>query len=233
MNQKKMLNRLAPLVNSKTMVNKILLFLLFLFTTSCKSQIKKTIVNSDTQKEVLAIFFSQLDSNSYVDTTFYNTNRVNYFQSKYKSQVKAFKSSDSICKNSSDINKKRISCPIADSFQKYDNLLSDTDLSYIETKYLNNSSEISVEIENIIDNYILLKHSEDYYKNFDINIYSANIEINEFPSVRIENLYFNQKQDVAIISYAIASTPTSSYSNFFIIKFIDGIWWKPLGSFKI
>lgn len=142
-------------------------------------------------------------------------NVIKRFIGKYQDHLKVYKNSDSICRNSKDIEKLKISCPIADSFQMYENLLSDEDISYFHGTY---------------------SHDEEFEKlniNRILNKSSMLVVEGNYPSLEILNIYYNRKGDLGIIAYRKNYNKNESESNFYILKKMKNIWWKPLGSFKL
>jgi len=182
---------------------------------------------------VLNKFFYQMDLHSFVDKHFFDKNLIQLFNGKYNHHLRMFKNSDSICKNSKDTLKRKISCPIADVFKVYDTTLNEKDLLFLSEKYNIKGKRRLINLDSVILETTLRKHSKQYYDNIEYDKYSSISNLNEFPSIRIENLYYNKERDVAIVAYSIVSTTTQISTNFYILKKMDGIWWKPLGAFRI
>lgn len=206
------------------------LIMVLFFNNLCKSQNLKDI---NTNSEVLSVFLLNMQPQLYLDKNFSGKNFIKYFNSKYRKHLSIFRKADSICNNSKEINKTRISCPLADSFKVYNTILSEKDLIYLSKFYKKDTTKEVLNVKKLIKTSMTREHSEDFYKKRDYNEYSNEQDIMEFPSIRIENLYFNKKKDVAIIAYSIASSPKDSNLNFFILVKKKNLWWKPIGSLKL
>ena len=113
-----------------------------IFSCNCKSQ-DLININDNANSEILKVFLSNMPPQLYLDKNFSGRNFIKYFNSKYRKHLNSFKKADSICKNSNEINVRKISCPLADSFKMYDTLLSEKDLDYLST----------VECRNILKNF--------------------------------------------------------------------------------
>ena len=199
---------------------------------SCKAQNKLDVIANNDQ-EVLVAFFNQMEMFSYLDKNVSGKNNIELFAGKYRHHRGFFKNSDSICKNSKDIERLKISCPLADAFKMYDTLLSDNDLGYLIDLYKGNSRNDTLNLENILSKTSLQQHSDKYYQEVEYDQYGGIPDLDEFPSIRIENLYYNQEKSVAIVAYSIVLGPRQTESNFYMFKMMDGVWWKPMGAFKI
>jgi hypothetical protein len=212
-------------------------FLLIFF--SCKSQenFKKASLDN-TDYKVLEVFLNQMKISSYTEKHLFNRNFIKLFNGKYRQHKKTFKTSDSICKYSKDTLKLRIFCPLADTFKYYENILSEEDLNFLIKKYDKEEDIQIIDLKQISERTLILEHSNFYYDNIDykkygrIPDYKSISNFNEFPSIHIENIYYNKEKDVAIVAYSIADPLTHEAVNFFILKQIKKIWWKPLGAFK-
>ena len=202
-----------------------------IFSCNCKSQ-DLININDNANSEILKVFLSSMPPQLYLDKNFSGRNFIKYFNSKYRKHLNSFKKADSICKNSNEINVRKISCPLADSFKMYDTLLSEKDLDYLSTHYKKDIADETIDLEKLIENSRMQKHSEEFYKrNYDE--YFDEQDKTEFPSIRIENLYFNEEKNIAIIAYSIALSAKDSNLNFFILTKKMNLWWKPEGNFKL
>jgi hypothetical protein len=170
---------------------------------------------------------------SYLDMNISGKDRIDYLKSKYKQHQKMYMTSDSVCKNSTDLTQRKFYCPMADSFKAYDTLLSKKELENLIATYTNPSEKYVLAIDSLIRDIPLQTHSDKFYEKIHYDVYGGIPNIKEFPSIRIENLYFNTGKDVAIVAYTIVSSPTQADLNFYFLKRMNGIWWKPIGGFRI
>lgn len=201
-------------------------------TVSCNAQESNDVLKSN-DYEVLNTFLNQMEVNSYLDKHFFLTDRVELFKGKYLQHRKMFIKSDSICKNSQDLTQRKVSCPIADGLKLYQTILTDEDLEFLEKSYNHSSKKTQLDLESIRSTSLFRMHSERYYEGVDYESYRGTPDLGEFPSIRLENLFYNEDGSIAIVAYSIAASPTQSDSNFYILRKMDGIWWKPVGAFRI
>ncbi len=173
--------------------------------------------------------------NSYIDKHVFNKNRINLFNGKYIQHKKHFSTYDSICRNDRDTTRLKFYCPLADGFKMYDDILTQKDLDFLLTKYGKEEKQdmILLEMDSILPKTVLKEHSKEYYDKIDYENYKEAASLNEFPSVQIDNIYFNENKQVAIIAYTLLVPTNETVSNFYILKKIDRIWWKPIGTFKL
>lgn len=209
--------------------------LLLLSVTSCKSQVKTLIDNSEIDNEILTVFFNSMKPYSYIDTNLQEINLINQFIGNYNYNIRFYKNADSICKNSDNFVKLKFYCPIADSFSKFYNILNKEDLVFLKKEYYTSNKLRIIELDTILSNTIpLLQHSKEYYEKVDYNSYLSLANIDEFPSIRILNIFYNEDKTVAIIPYRIIESPiTHTKPSYFILKKIKNIWWKPIGNLKL
>jgi len=208
--------------------------LVFLITVlSCKSQNTSTSNLDSVDLEVIELFLGQMGPEYYADKHLFYRNRIDLFSGKYRYHQQFYINADSICKNDKDTLRLKFYCPLADTFKKFDGLLNEEDLSFLRDKYDLKKEKIKISLDSMWQNVFVLKHSDDYYSQVNYNEYRGIPDINEFPSIQIENLYYNERRDVAIIAYAIVEGPSQGVNSFFLFKKIRNIWWKPIGAFKI
>lgn len=203
------------------------------FNNICYSQ-DLTEINNDVNSEVLSVFLLNMKPPYlYLDKNFSGKNFIKHFNSKYRRHLNIFQNSDSICKNSEEISKRKISCPLADSFKIYNNILLEEDLTYLSQTYKKNSTKEIINVKKFTKISMTLEHSDEFYKKMELNQNSNDQDIMEFPSIRIQNLYFNKEKDVAIIAYFIDRSIKNSNLNFFLLVRKMNLWWKPIGNLKI
>lgn len=194
----------------------LVISIFFLTISSCAAQSSQETRLNKTDYEIITIFINQMfPENFNLLSEVSGDNVIKRFMGKYQDHLKVYKNSDSICRNSKDIEKLKISCPISDSFQMYENLLSDEDISHFYEKYSHNQIFEKLNIDRILDKSSML------------------IVEGNYPSLEILNIYYNSKGDLGIIAYRKNYNKNESESNFFILKKMKNIWWKPLGSFKL
>ncbi|WP_405379891.1 hypothetical protein [Maribacter sp. LLG6340-A2] len=194
----------------------LVISIFYLTISSCAAQSSQEIRLNKTDYEIITIFINQMfPENFNLLSEVSGDNVIKRFIGKYQDHLKVYKNSDSICRNSKDIEKLKISCPIADSFQMYENLLSDEDISYFHGTYSHAQEFEKLNINRIFDKSSMLVVEGNY------------------PSLEILNIYYNRKGDLGIIAYRKNYNKNESESNFYILKKMKNIWWKPLGSFKL
>lgn len=194
----------------------LVISIFYLTISSCAAQSSQEIKLNKTDYEIITIFINQMfPENFNLLSEVSGDNVIKRFIGKYQDHLKVYKNSDSICRNSKDIEKLKISCPIADSFQMYENLLSDEDISYFHGTYSHAQEFEKLNINRIFDKSSMLVVEGNY------------------PSLEILNIYYNRKGDLGIIAYRKNYNKNESESNFYILKKMKNIWWKPLGSFKL
>jgi len=211
----------------------IIIFILTL--SSCNSQNKEEIKLNHGNYEVLTVFLNTQRIDTYLDKHFFKKNLIQLFYGKYQHHKKIFKNSDSICKFSRDTVQLKMSCQIAEAFKKYDNLLSQNDLDFLLKKYENKRKEniVLLEIDTIISNTSLREHSKEYYNKIKYDEYGGIPDIGEYPSVQIENVYFNQFKNVAIVAYSVITSSKVIETNFFLLEKTIDLKWEPIGSLKL
>lgn len=218
--------------NVKGMKRIIIILVLSLFQFSCKAQNGNFLKLDETDYDVLSKFLEQTKAYTFVDKHFFNENLIDNFISKFRYHQNFQKNADSICKFSKELDKRKFYCPLAHQFGFIRNLLDENDLKYLSENYNSKMQIQTMEIDSIIVHNQLKIHSEGYYQN--INYMANSMKQNsEYPSIRIQNLYYNKNKSVAIIAYYISNNSIEMENNFFILKKMDNIWWKPLGSFKL
>lgn len=214
-------------------MRKISFIALCIYFISCNAQEKTITLNND-QTEVLKVFLKQQEQYSYVDCHFFNKNLIKKFSRDYLYNREFFRISDSVCSSSADKTKLRFYCPLADSFKVFDKLLTEEDLKFLVKKYNYKKQKFIMNIDSLINNSSLRKHSKDYYAKIKYEKYDGIPELNEFPSIRINNLYFNKKNNVPIVVYSLVYNRVNSViSSFYILEKKNNIWWKPIGNLKI
>jgi hypothetical protein len=214
-------------------MKQVFILIISLSIISCKAQDVIIELNNEEQ-EVLKIFLMQQDLNSYVDNHFFNKNLVKRFNGNYRRHRKFYKNADSICKFSLDTTKLKFYCSLADSFKAHSFLLDDNNLNFLINKYDTEKGKYELNLDKLLSKTTLRKHSGKYYKKITYNKYDGIPNLNEFPSIRINNLYFNEEKDVAIVAYSIVSERiNSATSGFYMLEKRDNIWWKPIGSIKL
>lgn len=185
------------------------------------------------QKKVLNIFL-QNQKRGFLDKHYFKKNLIKKFKADYLRSTKLYNVADSICSESSDSKKLKFYCPIADSFKIYDSLLTNNDLNFLIGKYDRNEERNVFNIDVLIKGTNILKHSDEYYRKIDYDRYDGVPDLNEFPSIRINNIYFNENHNIAIISYSLVSEQINSItSGFYLMEKKDNISWKPIGNLKI
>lgn len=205
------------LVNKVYMIKNILISVLIVSFSSCKAQHSSKTELKNTDYEIIILFLNQLYPQNYHLLKDINTRDLtDEFIGKYRHHQKTFKTSDSICANSSDTLKLKISCPIADSFKKYNEALTGNDLDYLKENYSNMRKFESLDIMRIFENIGMLKIAREDNQSLEIN-----------------NLYYNERKNVAIIAYSIITAQNLHTTNFYLLQKIDDIWWKPIGPLKL
>lgn len=200
---------------------------------SCKAQDSPYGLRNE-NNEVLKVFLTQQSTFSYVDRNFFNKNFSKHFSSSFKTNKRFYKNADSICRVSSDTTKLKFYCSLADSFKTHSLLLKDEDLDFLIRKYDKEKEAFMLNLDSLLFDTTLRQHSDNYYKKIDYNKYDGIPAINEFPSIRIYNLYFNESKNIAIVVYSIVSERINSTTLlYYLLEKKDGIWWKPLGSLKL
>lgn len=208
------------------------IYFLFFSFLSCNAQ-KEVIKFSYEQNEVLKTFLRQQKLYTYVDKHFFNRNRIRRFVGDYKNNRRLYRVSDSVCKTSSDTIKLKFYCPISDSFKKNANLFTDNELNIMLKKYNIDNKKVLLELDTLISNTTLKEHSLEYYNQIDYSKFDGIPNLNEFPSIRIDNIYFNETKSAAVIAYTLVyERINSSSSGFYLLEKKDNIWWKPLGNLK-
>lgn len=207
-------------------------FSLLVGLLSCKSQKSETNQFTETDYDVLDAFLQQFDQFHYVDKILYNHNLVTDFVNKFSYHQNFQKNADSICRNSEDITSRKIYCPIADKFAYYENLLNHNELKQIQKRYDKKGKSITLQIDSIISNSLVRKHSKEYYHNNDKAGMPQKMA-SESPSIRILNLYYNENNSVAIVAFSISNSSSKTESNYMFFKKMDEVWWKPMGSFSL
>lgn len=206
----------------------VLFFVLTFF--SCKSQEKADLLNKE-DYEIINIFLENMEEYSFLDVNFLNRSFSSSFTNKFRYQNKFYRNADSICKTSKDTVKIKFYCPIADNLKRHYNVLNDNDLDYLLNNYKNSGRIIQMDLTEILRT-DFNKHSEKYYSNVIYDKFSKNQVVNEFPSIRISNIYYNKDKDVAVVAYQIVTSITNIDTNYFILKKVRDVWWKPLGQLK-
>ncbi|MDO1513228.1 hypothetical protein Q2T41_11225 [Maribacter confluentis] len=219
--------------NVKALKRIVLLFTICLMHCSCKAQNVYDFKLDTVDYDILRAFLEQVEAYTYVDKHFFNKNRIVDFIGRFKYHVKFQRNADSICNFSKDIDKRKFYCPLSNNFAYFDGLIDEGNLKYLLNNYDNSGEVQTMEIDSILFKKPLQKHSENYYQDIDYKNGFGRAETLEYPSVRIENLYYNEDRSVAIIAYSIYNNSRESINNYYIFKKTDGIWWKPLGSFKL
>lgn len=101
-------------------------------------------------------------------------------------------------------------------------------------KYDKKEERNVININSLISETSIHKHSNEYYNKLDYNRYDGIPDLNEFPSIRVNNIYFSEKKNVAIVAYSLVSERINSItSGFYLMEKKDNIWWKPLGNLKL
>lgn len=201
----------------------------------CKAQKINTKLSSE-EYEVLSVFLKAQNIRGYVNKFFLNKNEITMFTGRYDYNKKFYDAADSICKTSLDTTKLKFYCPLADKFKIYNHLLTEEDFIYMVSKYDKIGNQLTLDFKRLKLGRFLKEHSDKFYNQFinDLND-SIMIDNEEFPSIQINNLYFNKEKDVAIVSYMVVHKPKPNYSStsgFYILKRLNNIWWKPLGNLK-
>ena len=210
----------------------IIFLIIYLTIISCNAQ-NLSIELDKEEKEVLNVFL-QNQKRGFLDKHYFKKNLIKKFKGDYLRNIKLYNVADSVCNKSSDISKLKFYCPLADSFKTFVNLLSKNDLNFLVSKYDRNEKRNIINIDALIKGTKILKHSDEYYRKIDYSRYDGIPDLNEFPSIRVNNIYFNENQNIAIISYSIVSTQINSViSGFYLMEKKDNIWWKPIGNLKI
>ncbi|RMB56525.1 hypothetical protein EAX61_14040 [Dokdonia sinensis] len=207
-------------------------------TTSCVAQ-KATIQEFDQNKrDALRVFLNNQKSYTFVDENVIKVTGIKKFVGRYRKARSLYRTADKICGTSKDTYELKFYCPIKDSFSIYENLLNEDDLFYILNNFdkfhLTLPSKLPLDTlwgENVQS---LKKHSEQFYNALDYNRYDGNPNIDEYPSLRIYGCLLNENKTVAIIPYNhVHMGVNHGRVNFFLLKKMDGIWWKPIGPLKI
>ncbi len=222
-------------LNAEVMKSLFILFFISSFCLSCKGQKSDGNELNRTDYEVLGIFLEQVKDYSFVDKHFFNENLITNFIGKFKYHQNFQRNADSICKFSKEIDKRKFYCPLADEFSYFEGLLDENDLNHLNDKYSTQGDMQTILIDSIIGQKSLKTHSENYYQNmvYEQSFTNSKNGIAEYPSVRIQNLYFNKNESIAIVAYSIFNNSIEMNNNYFILKKMDDVWWKPLGSFKL
>lgn len=215
------------------MKNIIFLLVIGVLNFSCNAQKVKVLELNETDEEVVSIFLEEVKAYTFVDKHFFNENLITEFIEKYKYHQRFQRNADSICRLSQEIDKKKFYCPLADNLFFFKDLFDESDLTYLSENYNNDGKILTMQIDSILNHKQLKTHSKNYYKNVDYNDNSYKTDVQEYPSIRIQNLYYNKNKSLAIVAYSNYNISVENDNNFFILKMIDDVWWKPLGSFKL
>jgi len=210
----------------------ICLLIIVLSLAQCKTQ-QQDFAADSVKNDIYRAFLKQMKPYSYLDKNFSNKNLIESFNSKYNLNKQMFKTSDSMCKNSTDLSQRKFYCSLADSFQVYDTLLSRKELGLLTIKYNKDSEKNLLDVDALIQDIPFRMHSEKFYEKINYGVYGGIPNLKEFPSIRIENLYFSSNKNIAIIAFSSVVSPTQVDTNFYILEKKNGIWRKPIGAFKI
>ena len=200
-----------------TMHNKILIVILLLVSISCKSQKENNLITLDKNDyEVINIFLGNLSKDNFrIIDSISGNNQILNFTGRYLHHVKSFKRADSICRTSTDTLRLKISCPIANGLYRFNNVFSSEEIEDLKQKY----------------------NTSNQYENIDLNqitsFDSTYIDNQGLSSLRIDNLYYANGRNTAVVAYSTISISNEIYTNFFVMEKIRNIWWKPIGSFKL
>lgn len=210
-------------------MKQIIIITLSLIFFSCKSQDLSQNMSNE-QEEVLKVFLNQQDLYSYVDKHFFNKNHIKRFIGDYKNNRRHYRNSDSICQTSIDTLKLKFYCPLADALKKFDILLTDSDMEFLLNKYDYEKEKFVMNLKNVILGTTLLRHTDDYYNRIEYDKYGGIPSLIEFPSIHIENLYFDSAKTTAIIAYSkVTGRYNQTKTLFYILQKKNGVWWKPIG----
>ena len=205
--------------------------LLSIMCFSCKAQDYNKLKPDD--YEIINIFLNNMKSYSYLDEKIISEKGLlKKFEGRFNYQLQFFTNADSICSHSKDTIKVKFYCPLAKTFEKYNNVLSDEDFEFLKKTY-NNKEEIKIIKIKEIENTTIQEHSMRYYNNVNYKKFKVIPNFNEFPSIRIREIYYTKNKQVAIIAYGIKESYSSGYLNYFILKKQKNIWWEPIGSIKL
>lgn len=189
---------------------------------------------NDLDNELINVFLSKVNPYSFLDKNITGKNRISLFIGKLKHHKRFYQNADSVCNSSQDTLKLKFFCPLADSFKDVANLIPEKDLYEMKFYYQRETKPKLLDVDYFIENNMVRKHSDKYYQEINHNNYHGGIlNSKEFPSIQIENVYYTNNKEVAIIVYNISSSQTNSSIGFYLFKNIRNIWWKAIGPIKL
>lgn len=128
---------------------KTYLSLILIFCSSVKmlSQKSFAVEVENIEVDVLSKFLWELPYYTYVDRDIVGFNKPKHFVANYKRRLSRLKKSDSICRNSTDFNELRMSCPGSEKYSNYKSLFSEDDFEYILATYSKESHKRILNVE--------------------------------------------------------------------------------------
>lgn len=211
----------------------LLVFIFFSFLyNSCKAQKSIEELKSN-EVEVLKTFLMQFEFYGYLDHHLFNKNLIQKFIADYERNKKFYEFSIEICNSDKDSLNSAFYCSAADSFKDYVFLISDDDIKYLLDTYDKEKRKVVLNIFPILERTNFKEHSKVYYSKVDYDEYYGIPDLNELPTIFINNLYFNKKRNIAIIAYSVIKRRNNGIvSSFYILEKKNDIWWKPVGNLK-
>lgn len=214
----------------------VLLFCAILY--NCAAQ-KKTLELNKIQNDVLNAFLNQkydFKSHFYLNKFIPQVKFNNNLQGNYLKRLKAYRVSDSICKNSSDTLSLKFNCPRAFYLKNYIDVLTEKDFKYLKHFYYKKSiKSYIVDVEFFSDSSlpIIKEHSDNFYESYKIEKNKESINYEELPSLEIKGIYFTQNKEIAVIAHSMKETSMGGGLQYSIMKKENGIWWRYIGSFQL
>ena len=201
-----------------------------LFTVlSCKAQTKDNTKLSKGDYEVLSEFLLQFDVwKDYFlnEKIVFSKGNSEKFINKYNYQQNFYESMKYACHNSKDTLFLKTACPLADALKPYINLYTEKDFDEIKKSVKNRNTPFKINLAELGRQKNIKKHSNQYYlKSKD--------DLNEFPSIQLNGIYYNKDKNAVTIAYQIINKGLNDNSErFFLLIKKDNVWWKPLGNLK-
>ncbi len=218
-------------------MKRIILILFASFVSSCHSQKQKNEFTNEHLEVLKAFLNNKYDHKDsfYVNKNIKQQKYLINFRSNYKRYIEAYKSSDSICKNSTDTALLKLKCPIAFSLKKYQNLITEKDFNYLKKTYNEERKNDWKFNTNELKNYIplLLNHSKDFYEVYNKDVVKARKSHREYPSLEISGIYFLEDQEIAIIAHSMIESHMGGGLAYSIMKKENGVWWRFVGSLQL
>jgi len=199
---------------------------------SCKAQKNKLASITSEDYELINLLLHHSKSYSFLDQNVLNKPYEVKFRGSYLKQKQLFLKAQEVCENEKDIERLKFYCPLADSFKKYNGLLTEEDFDYFVETYKKDQSDQVIDFKKL-GNSTIQNHSQKYYKNIDYQNFKITPEINEYPSIRILGVYFTKDKQLALLAYINSTSYLGGGVSYYIFKKQKNIWWKPIGAIAL